>query len=169
MKQRGSAVWFSTFSENCRRFVLHPVGAPGILVTEKQLPSNNQKKEIAKRSNQTYTHNAVTHIVCMSTKNNRSSRPCSATWRQRCTLTNSLHSKSERMRTARVTSAVCFFKILFSTCITKVTGVIECDRLGDIDYFLQTSFLHRKFVTECSGSRLTTLSKNPERELGQKS
>lgn len=35
------------------------------------------------------------------------------------------------------------FFVPFFACVTKVAGMIECDRLGDIDYFLP-----RKFVTE---------------------
>lgn len=47
ISQRGSAVLFSTVSENCPRFAPYLVGAPDTLILEWRVAPNNQTKAIA--------------------------------------------------------------------------------------------------------------------------
>lgn len=87
---------FHCLWKNCRRLAPHPlcIGAPGALSFKGRAASSNRKKGVAKRNHECMPKApSPMYTAQMSPKNTRkSSQPRGATWRQRCKLTNYLHS-----------------------------------------------------------------------------
>lgn len=89
-----------------------------------------------KRNYQAYTPNVTAYAAHMSAKSN-SSKPRGTIQRQRCTLTGCLRSvprEGAQCGPPADMPHICF--VPFFARVTNITGTIERNKLGDIDYRL---------------------------------
>lgn len=136
MNHRNSAVFFSVVSENCCCFTLYHLGMPGTLVSEQWV---QQSKEV---NCKTKLWNIWSESRAYAATWAQKVVPHGAIWRRYCTLTSCVRSRPREgaRRDAPAVVPFQFFVQLFVR-VAKVPGMIACNELGDIDYFLPREFV----------------------------